>query len=95
MPFSTIPEYRPWEIEPIAQGFLARYWDPTEQWVDIEAIIECDLDVLIDYTSVDCFSALGAIARRPSDGRFVIIVKEDLADRDPNRYRYTLATESL
>jgi len=88
-----VPEHKPWDIEPVAQKFLDRYWDPREQWVDIETIMERDLDVLIDYTDAGCLRALGAIGRRSSDGRFVIIVDEQLADRSPCRYRFTLAQE--
>jgi hypothetical protein len=89
-----VPDRKPWELEPIAQRFLSEYWSPSEQWVDIETIIERDLDILIDYSSCDCLPAIGAIGRRVSDGRFVIVVSEELADRNPNRYRFTLAQEA-
>ena len=89
----TVATYKPWDIEKIAQGFLSRYWRASERWVDIEAIIERDLDVLIDYTSLQAPTILGCIARRDSDGRFVIVVQEELPDQRPSQYRFTLAQE--
>lgn len=88
-----VPAYKPWEIEPIAQKFLSTHWDPSETWVDIEMIIEGPLGLLIDYSRLDSFRTIGAICRRPSDARLVIVVGEELADRNPNRYRFTLAQE--
>jgi hypothetical protein len=61
--------------------------------VDVEAIIERDLGAVIDYTSLDWPPILGSISRRVSDGRYVIVVKEQLADQYPARYRFTLAQE--
>ena len=88
-----VPEYKPWDIERIAQAFLAEHWSPSERYVDVEAIIERDLRILIDYTTVDALSTVGSIGRRPSDGRLVIVVDERMADGNPNRYRFTLAQE--
>jgi len=88
-----VPEYKLQDIERIAHDFLAKYWDPSERWVDIETIIERDMGLLIDYSAIDSFHAIGGVARRTSDDRLVILVSEELADRDPNRYRFTLAQE--
>ena len=93
MTLPAVPDYKPWDIEKIAHEFLSRYWSPSEQWVDIETIIERDLDVLIDYSACDCFGAIGTIGRRQSDNRLVVVVSEEIADRNPNRYRFTLAQE--
>ncbi len=81
------------EIERVAGEFLAKYWKPSDVWVDVETIIERDLGVLIDYPPFEAFPAVGSLARRVSDGRLVIIVSEELANRNPNRYRFTLAQE--
>ena len=89
-----VPTYKPWDIERIAQAFLSKYWTPGEQWVDVETIIERDLNVLIDYTACSRLTTEGAIAWRKGDRRFVILVSEALADRYPNRYRFTLAQET-
>lgn len=93
MTLPVVPDYKPWDIEKSAQDFLSQYWSPREQWVDIETIIERDLDVLIDYSACDCFGTIGTIGRRQSDNRLVIIVSEEIANRNPNRYRFTLAQE--
>ncbi len=93
MTLPAVPDYKLMDIEKIAQDFLSRYWSPSEQWVDIETIIERDLDVLLDYSACDSFDTIGTIGRRPSDNRLVVIVSEEIADRNPNRYRFTLAQE--
>ena len=89
----VVPGHKPWEIERAAQEFLAKYWRPEERWVDIEAIIERDLDVVIDYTSLAWPPILGSISRRSSDGKFVIVVHQEIADHRPTQYRFTLAQE--
>jgi hypothetical protein len=88
-----LPPYKPWDIERIAQEFLSQHWRPLQVWVDIEVIIERDLDAVIDFTSLDLPAIIGSTSRRVSDGRFVIVVQEELPDRNPNRYRFTLAQE--
>ena len=90
------PDFRQYsvaEIERVVEQFLQQHWHPSQAWVDIERIIEGPLGILIDYTSLDSFQALGSLNRRVSDGRLVIVVAEELADHNPNRYRFTLAQE--
>lgn len=81
-----IPRYKPWDIENIAQEFLKVHWDPAKGWVDIEAIAEQELDLLIDFTRAKAFDVLGAICRRQHDGRRVIVVNEDTFNRRPAVY---------
>ena len=89
-----IQSYTVSRIETIAQEFLSRYWDPREQFVNIEAIIERDLGMLIEYVDHDSRRILGSVAKHLSDGRYVIIVNESYADdRNACKYRYTLAQE--
>lgn len=87
------PRYKPWDIESIAQDFLKKHWDPAKGWVDIEAIAEQELDLLIDFTRAKAFDVLGSICRRHHDGRLVIVVNEDTSNRRPLVYRFTLAQE--
>lgn len=90
---ASLRDYKPWDIERAAQDFLSTWWSPSEGWVDVETIIERDLGIGIDYFSHDCVEVIGTIARRKSDGRFVIVVNEAIADNKPNLYRFTLAQE--
>lgn len=88
-----IPRYKPWDIENIAQEFLKVHWDPAKGWVDIEAIAEQELDLLIDVTRAEAFNVLGSICRRQCDGRLLIVVNEETFNRRPLVYRFTLAQE--
>jgi Zn-dependent peptidase ImmA (M78 family) len=86
-----IPRYTREQIEDRAALFLRQHWDPNEIYVDVELIIEAKLGIAIDYTRFDDFD--GTIAKDTVSGRLTIVVNEELANSNPNRYRYTLAQE--
>lgn len=63
--------------------------------VDIEALIEADPVVIIDTIRglTQEHGVEGAVLAHPSEGRFTVIIDEDLFDRRPMRARFTLAEE--
>lgn len=93
--FGRVPTYSAAELERRAKTLLEERCQPTITIpIDIDLIVEKEPGVRLDILPAikDRFGVAGVVCRS-AEGIFTILIDEQIADKNPNFYRFTIAEE--
>ncbi len=89
----TIPEYSASVLESKANDILRRC-GIKGGFVDVDFIAEAHLDLeIIDIPNLEALFDTQGILWKTGDGKYKIVIDKHIMDRNPNRYRTTVAEE--
>lgn len=91
--FGNIPTYKASELERLAADLLKkRCWPTVEIPIDIDLLIEKKPGVILDYCKnlKEKHHVAGMVLKKDA-GSFLVLIDEDIADNNPNFYRFTVA----
>lgn len=96
MTFPAAREYSVAEIERRAAELLRRHCGtPVPIPVDVDLLLEREPGVTLDYRPGlrQVHGVVGAVARERGTGRLIVLIDAQVADHNPNLYRFTVAEE--